>query len=141
PFPSGDERARGFELNFQDTAMSTPTQVFICYKKLLAGDRPNEKAGILNFILSEDKERFSSWIDDSGLAAGMAWETEIYRRLLVSDVLLVLIGPGTSKSPWVQRELALATALGIEIVPLGFDLTRAEMDAELKALDIDHLQG
>lgn len=120
--------------------MSLPIQVFICYKKILAADRPNEKAGILNFILSENKERFSSWIDD-GLSAGMAWETGIYRQLLASDVLLVLIGPGTSESQWVRREIALATALGIAIVPLGFDVNRAEMDAELKALDIDHLQG
>ncbi|MBX9632355.1 MAG: TIR domain-containing protein, partial [Burkholderiales bacterium] len=90
----------------------TPVRVFICYKKLLAGDRPNEKAGILHFILSEDRAAFEPWIDDAGLPAGIVWETEIYRRLLVSDVLLVLIGPGTSESQWVRREIALATALG-----------------------------
>lgn len=121
--------------------MTNPINVFICYKKLLAGDRPNEKAGILQFILNEDDGLFKPWIDDSGLPAGIVWETEIYRKLLVSDVLLVLIGPGTSESQWVKREIALATALGIEIVPLGFDLTRAEMDKELTALDIHHLQG
>ena len=120
--------------------MATPIKVFICYKKMLSGERPNEKAGILHYILRQDPG-FDPWIDDSGLPAGLAWETEIYRRLLVSDVLLVLIGPGTSKSPWVPREIALATALGIAIVPFGFDLNRIEMDDEQKALDIAHLQG
>lgn len=121
--------------------MATPIKIFICYKKMLAGERPNEKAGILHFILSQDKAGFDPWIDDSGLPAGLAWEAEIYRRILISDVLLVLIGPGTSESQWVRREIALATALGIAIVPLGFDVSRSDMDKELKALDIAHLQG
>ncbi len=120
--------------------MPTPINVFICYKKMLAGERPNEKAGILHFILAEDQGRFKPWIDE-GIAGGLAWETAIYREILTSDVLLVLVGPGTSESPWVRREIALSTALGIAIVPLGFDLTRDQMDAELKALDIGHLQG
>ena len=121
--------------------MATPTKVFVCYKKILAGDRPNEKADVLNQILNRDQGRFDSWIDDAGLPAGMAWETDIYRRILVSDVLLVLIGPGTAQSPWVQREIALATALGIAIVPIGFDLSRSDMTKELNDLDIGHLQG
>ncbi|PWT83628.1 MAG: hypothetical protein C5B57_06500 [Blastocatellia bacterium] len=117
-----------------------PISVFICYKKKLAGERPNEKADILRFILSQDKTSFDPWIDDTGLSAGLEWETAIYRRILVSDVLLVLVGPGTSESEWVKREIALATALGITIVPLGFDLTRDGMDKELKDLDIAHIQ-
>jgi O-acetyl-ADP-ribose deacetylase (regulator of RNase III) len=70
----------------------------------------------------------------------MKWETEIYQRLLGSDVLLVLVGPGTAESPWVQRELALATALGISIVPIGFDLTDEQMEKEVKALSISDIQ-
>src|SRR5262245_6294427 len=117
-----------------------PISVFICYKKQLAGERPNEKADILRFILGQENTTFDPWIDDNELSAGLEWETAIYRRILVSDVLLVLVGPGTSKSEWVKREIALATALGITIVPLGFDLTRDGMDSELKDLDIAHIQ-
>jgi len=80
-------------------------------------------------------------MDESELSAGVAWETEIYRRILVSDVVLVLIGHGTSQSHWVRREIALATALGISIIPLGFDLSWAEMEDEMKALEITHIQG
>ncbi len=119
--------------------MTTPITVFVCYKKKLSKGQENEKAGILHAILKEDG-RFEPWMDDSGLDAGIAWETEIYRRILVSDVLLVLVGPGTSQSDWVRREIALATALGVAIVPLGFDLSPGQMNKELKALDIAHLQ-
>lgn len=121
--------------------MHTPIKIFICYKKMLSGERPNEKAGILHFILAQNATHYCPWIDASGLLAGLAWEAEIYRQILSSDVLLVLIGPGTSESPWVRREIALATALGIALVPLGFDLDRSGMDKELRALDIAHLQG
>ena len=128
--------------------MSKPIKVFICYKRMLEKMENGEKiksknmeAGILNHALKQGGGAFEPWIDNSNLLGGMAWETEIYRRLLISDVLLVLVGPGTSKSEWVSREIALATALGISVVPLGFDVSRPEMDEELKALDIDHLQG
>jgi O-acetyl-ADP-ribose deacetylase (regulator of RNase III) len=70
----------------------------------------------------------------------MQWETEIYRQLLASDVLVALVGPGTSKSEWVRREIALANALGISVVPVGFDLTDAQMAEETKALSISDLQ-
>ena len=118
-----------------------PVRIFLCYKKLLANDRPNEKASILHFILKQDGASFEPWIDDSGLPAGIVWETEIYRRLLVSDVLLVLIGPGTSESEWVKREIALATALGISILPVGFDLPGGDLEKQLKELDIGHIQA
>jgi O-acetyl-ADP-ribose deacetylase (regulator of RNase III) len=61
---------------------------------------------------------------------------------LISDVVLVLIGPGTSQSEWVKRELALAKALTVTVVPIGFDpLTWNEMETELKGLEIYDRQG
>ncbi|MBD3341245.1 MAG: TIR domain-containing protein [Candidatus Lokiarchaeota archaeon] len=124
-------------------------KVFICYKKILSKEKEgriveqkNTEASILHYILGMDEELlFEPWLDDSELPTGVAWETEIYRHILESDVMLVLIGQGTSKSHWVQREIALATALGISIIPLGFDLTFEELDSEMKALNIHHLQG
>jgi hypothetical protein len=116
-------------------------RVFICYKKILTGGVRNREADTLSYILNSDQELFESWVDDDRLSAGMAWETEIYRQLLVSDVLLVLIGKGTAESQWVRREIALATALGIAIVPLGFDMTVDDLVKETKDLEIDRLQG
>ena len=56
----------------------------------------------------------------------MAWEAEIYRQILDSDVLLLLVAPGTADSQWVRREIALAKALGISIVPIGTAITQEE---------------
>ena len=124
-----------------------PTNIFVCYKKVLITEREggiierkDSKATMLHALLTQD-EQFSPWIDDAALGAGMAWETEIYSRILLSDVLLVLIERGTSQSQWVQREIALANALGISLFPLASDMDPDEMVAELKALSLDHLQG
>ena len=128
--------------------MTAPLKIFICYKKILLQERDgrtveriNDHARRLNFYLSEAHERYDPWIDDEKLGAGVAWETKIYRRILESDVLIVLIGPGTSQSPWVQREVALANAFGIAVVPIGAGLSRHDMDRELKDLGIERLQG
>ncbi|MFY1668395.1 TIR domain-containing protein [Plantactinospora sp. WMMB334] len=126
--------------------MAGPIKVFVCYKKLLwqevAGQRVGQKnveADILHHLLSEHGD-FEVWVDNAKLAAGMKWETEIYQQLLRTDVLVVLIGPGTSESEWVRREIALANALGIAVVPVGFDLSDDQMRAETRELAIDDLQ-
>ncbi|HEX4959248.1 MAG TPA: TIR domain-containing protein [Thermoanaerobaculia bacterium] len=128
--------------------MPSPINIFLCHKKILSREKDgrqveqeNARASILHAILQSDADRYLSWMDESEIPAGMAWETEIYKRLLSSDVLLVAIGPGTSKSEWVRREIALATALGIAIVPLGYDLSRDEFTDELRGLAISHIQG
>jgi hypothetical protein len=121
--------------------------IFICYKKILTTQREggvieqrDSKANLLHALLSQSTE-YSPWIDEAALGAGMQWETEIYSRILLSDVLLVVIERGTSMSQWVQREIALANALGISIFPLASDMSGDEMLEELKALQIDKLQG
>jgi O-acetyl-ADP-ribose deacetylase (regulator of RNase III) len=126
--------------------MANRASVFICYKRLLereeAGQRivqKNTEAAILRYLLAQDGG-YDAWVDTAELMAGMEWEMEIYRRLLASDVLLALIGPGTAESEWVRREIALANALSISIVPVGFDLTEAEIQKEMKELGIDELQ-
>ena len=126
--------------------MAEVIAIFICYKKLLereeAGQRviqKNTDAEILNYLLAQHSD-YLPWVDEAELSAGMEWERAIYSRLLATDVLLVLVGPGTSASEWVRREIALATALGVSIVPVGSDLSEPEMLAEMKALGIDDLQ-
>jgi hypothetical protein len=126
--------------------MADRIRVFICYKRWLHREsdgqtfmQKNTEAEIFNYLLGEFGE-YEPWVDNAQLAAGMKWETEIYRHLLNSDVLVVLIGPGTSESEWVGREIALAHALGISVVPVGFDLTDEQMNVETKALSIDDLQ-
>lgn len=128
--------------------MPNPINIFLCHKKVLIHEQDgveteqeNLKASILHAILEMHPDKYDAWIDESQISAGSLWETEIYGRLLVSDVLLVAIGPGTSKSEWVGREIALAKVLGVAIVPLGYDLEQEEFGQELKALHIDDIQG
>src|ERR1700722_8222296 len=123
-----------------------PLNIFICYKKVLTRPRDGkiieqrDKADILRFLLSRDQQ-YVPWMDEAELGAGMAWEEQIYKSILISDVLLVLIGTGTSESQWVQREIALARALGISVVPLGCDISWDEMEKELKGLGIERIQA
>ena len=119
--------------------MPANIKVFICYEKVLAGGVRNKEADTLSYILKNDQGSFEPWFDNS-ISTGMDWERKIYSQLLSSDVLLVLIGKGTGQSEWVKREIALATALGIEVVPLGFDVTEDEMLKETKDLGVDRLQ-
>ncbi|MDH2428525.1 TIR domain-containing protein [Sphaerisporangium sp. TRM90804] len=126
--------------------MAGHARVFICYKKVLSRDdngqrllQKNTEAEIFHYLLSQD-DTFTPWVDNARIAAGMKWEMEIYRQILASDVLVVLVGPGTSESEWVRREITLAHALGISVVPIGFDLSDEQMAAEAKALGIDDLQ-
>jgi O-acetyl-ADP-ribose deacetylase (regulator of RNase III) len=126
--------------------MATPN-VFICYKRVLVKQREGRtieqrgrEAEILHDILRRDA-RYTPWMDDAEIGAGMAWETKIYHQILVSDVMVVLIGAGTSQSEWVKREIALANALSISVVPLGFDITWDEMQTELRALGLGSIQA
>ena len=126
--------------------MADKTRVFICYKKVLSRDdngqrvqQKNTEAEIFHYLMSQHGA-YEAWVDNARIAAGMKWETEIYRQILQSDVLVVLVGPGTSESDWVRREIALANALGISVVPVGFDLSEEQMAAEARALSIGHLQ-
>src|SRR5262249_47312362 len=132
--------------------MTASIRVFICYKKMLLPPRPGKRKSLIqrenvqarllhDYLKDAPTQRYLPWIDDVKLGAGVEWETKIYKSILESDVLVVVVGPGTSESPWVQREIALANTLGISVVPIGTGLTREEMTHELKELGIKHLQG
>ena len=122
--------------------------IFICHKKILTEERDgrqiekiNMYASLLHDALQDHPDRYEPWIDRADLQAGMAWEMEIYRQLLASDVLLVAIGPGTSQSEWVKREIALAKALQIAVLPIGYDIEKNAFVDELRGLEIGEIQG
>lgn len=128
--------------------MPIPIGIFLCHKKILTQDKAgnevqqdNFKASLVYEFLSTQPEKYQPWIDHSGIVPGMQWESTIYRQLLASDVLLVAVGPSTSRSEWVRREVALAKALNIAVVPLGYDLTDEQFGSELRALELAHIQG
>jgi O-acetyl-ADP-ribose deacetylase (regulator of RNase III) len=128
--------------------MPAPIKIFICYKKVLEQDNIKQRnfdAATLYELLNEKRgdqpAEYEAWLDKSNLDAGVEWETEIYRQIMKSDVLLALIKPGTSKSPWVEREISLANALGIAVVPIGSGLNEDALAEELAAVGIPRTQG
>jgi O-acetyl-ADP-ribose deacetylase (regulator of RNase III) len=128
--------------------MARGTSVFICYKKFRESEDDqggviryeDSKAEIIHHIL-EASGRYDAWRDESDLPAGSEWERTIYEQLSSRDVVLLLVSNGTSKSVWVNRELALAQALGISIVPLVYGIDGESMETELKELGVWKLQG
>ena len=127
--------------------MSNPIKIFICHKKLLVHEKggatfeqENIHAGVLCDILKKD-ERYQPWIDNQELPAGIPWERTMYQELLTSEVLLLAVGPGTAKSEWVRREVALAVAFGITVLPLGYGVTAKEFESELKGIEVDNILG
>lgn len=128
--------------------MSDPIKIFICYKRFTSIEQDGEpvemvntQASTLHSILSKDAERYNPWFDKAEIRTGVVWEKQIYKRILISDAFVVVVIPGTSKSMWVQREIATAKALGITILPIGVDIPRDQLEAELKELAINHIQG
>jgi hypothetical protein len=128
--------------------MSGAISVFISYRKQLENDQgeqieltKNQTAETLCDLVEQAAD-FDPWLDRKKLAPGTHWARKIYDQLLVTDVVLLLIGPGTSKSDWVRREIALAQALGISVVPLGDaeDITEADLIKEVEALGLAELQ-
>lgn len=127
-----------------------PLNIFICYKRVLTQERngriveqQDQRPGILQYHLKNAKRQFGEYdafIDEADLVGGMIWESEIYRNILRADAMVVVIGAGTSKSEWVKREVALANALGITVIPLGEGLTTEEMASEMKELGIERFQ-
>jgi TIR domain len=126
--------------------MTSKVPVFICYKKRLrhedgstSVDPVDSKSPIL-FTLLKESNSLLPWIDLYSLDPGADWGAVIADQIRRSDVVLALVERGTSKSPWVNREIAMAEALGITIVPIGAGLTDEQMLEECKALGIDKYQ-
>lgn len=115
--------------------MTDRTRIFICYRKRGADGRENNAADQLYRFLKEDDPTHDVWMDE-GLDAGLLWEKTIYEHLLASDVLILAIGNGTSQSEWVRRELSIAMAFGIQIVPVGLSISEPQLHQELAALGL-----
>ena len=110
------------------------TRIFICYKKRGSDGRDNNSAYQLYQFLTEIPE-YDVWMDE-GLDAGLLWEKTIYENLLSSDVLILAVGDGTSQSEWVRRELSIAMAFGVQIVPVGLSIEESVLHEELQKLGL-----
>ena len=101
--------------------VAEPIRIFICYKKLDSDGRENNSAFQLYQFLRE-VPNYKVWMDE-GLDAGILWEKTIYEELISSQVVILAVGNGTSKSEWVRRELSVAMSFGMALSELcvGFN--------------------
>lgn len=114
--------------------MAEKTRIFICHKKLNADKTENNSAYQLATYLAEVAD-YDVWIDDS-LKEGALWAKTIYRRLLVAHLVILVLNDHTAESEWVRQEISLATAFGIQIIPLGLDITEEQLQEQLQKLKL-----
>jgi hypothetical protein len=115
------------------------TRIFICHKKTDAEGRENNSASRLYDLFNERQEEYDVWMDE-GIHTGDIWEEQIYEHLLAAHVLMLAVGDGTSQSEWVRRELSMATAFGIKILPVNLNLSDEQLRKEIAGLGLTSRQ-
>lgn len=118
--------------------MAERTRIFLCYRKKDAAGRESNNAYKLFEYLREIPE-YDVWMDEN-LDPGFLWERTIYEHLISSHVVVLAISEGTSQSEWVRREISMAMAFSVPIIPIGLNIDEAMLQAELKALRLSELQ-
>ena len=61
---------------------------------------------------------FDAWVDRQKLEGGQTWEKEIQAGLDRSSVVIVVLSPDATKSPWVETEYTYALRKQERIIPL-----------------------
>lgn len=64
---------------------------------------------------------WSVWIDESGIAGGKQWHSELIRALEAAWVVLLVVSLHSMRSRWVIREVQAADRLGLSIIPVVVD--------------------
>lgn len=83
----------------------------------------HKNEGLSNFagaLLREaiQEAGYEVFYDKYSLEGGMQWEQQIYDELRQSDVLILLVEESTVESDWVQREIDIARALYVSVLPV-----------------------
>lgn len=123
--------------------MSDAIDIFLCYRKLkveVAHDKSeNERQNASAFNLFRElssRGRYRVWMDEE-LQIGELYQKVIYKSLVTSDVFIIAVTNGVARSDWVRREISVAQAFGITLLPIGLDITEADLKRELTELRID----
>jgi O-acetyl-ADP-ribose deacetylase (regulator of RNase III) len=90
-------------------------KIFISYK---TGDDGLSRNA--NFLRRELQKDHDVWMDTKAMQAGYNWNDQIYREIPRSDVLILVLAPETKESQWVQREVDIARAMEVAILPVVF---------------------
>jgi hypothetical protein len=66
------------------------------------------------------------FVADRGISTGVAFDDEIVTQIWKSDLLIVLVTPDSSTSPWVHQEVGIARGYDIPVWPLAVDGVKLE---------------
>ncbi|MEM9952624.1 MAG: TIR domain-containing protein [Chloroflexota bacterium] len=112
-----------------------PRKIFISHKN--EGDS-NYIGGELEKLLKQ--AQYDVFIDEN-IKAGDKWQNVIVSNLIGSDVVVVLLEQATGGSHWVQREIDMANALGISILPLIYgNIQNEQIQDALRKFDLGSIQ-
>lgn len=109
--------------------------LFISYKTAVS----RAEAGLLRNALSDIYE--TVYMDDISLTPGEPFPEQLFNMIRRSDVLLVAIGENTSDSEWVKREIEIARALNITILPVIHINDSDKYTTELAKLALSEIQA
>ncbi len=66
-------------------------------------------------------EAFVDFDRHDGVQAGEQWEQRLYIELVKSDAVVCVVSSSFVASPWCDREVAIAKALGKRLIPLSIE--------------------
>lgn len=116
--------------------MSLATKVFISHRNSKNSNKAARK--IEAALLAKDYEVF---FDENSIKPGMLWDEAIISGLRTAEALVLVIDDTTVESDWVQREVDIARALRVSVLPVMIDLgDKTKQDEAYKRLHLGTLQ-
>ncbi|MEL6405723.1 MAG: toll/interleukin-1 receptor domain-containing protein [Chloroflexota bacterium] len=114
-------------------------KVFISHKNEDESNETGHEIG--NYLMEEcDYKKEDIFFDKISLEGGMNWRSEIINRLLASEVVIVILDTETVESDWVQREIDMARARNISILPVTLKTEYKDIEKSLSRFDLKENQ-
>ncbi len=120
--------------------MADPIQIFISYKTGETTGLTFQARSIKKELSQRKGANYHVWFDKDSLEAGLDWNSQIYKNIPASDILLLLLAKETAESDWVRREIDVAKGAQVTILPVlirDFD----DLQGALDRFDIPRLQA
>jgi len=111
-------------------------KVFISHKNNEDSNAAGAEIG--DYLINELK--YDVFFDKFDLKGGMNWNNEIINDLLTSDAVIVILDKETVESNWVQREIDMARARNISILPVTLHDEFDDIAGSLNRFDLEKIQ-
>ncbi|MCA9913708.1 MAG: toll/interleukin-1 receptor domain-containing protein, partial [Anaerolineae bacterium] len=116
--------------------MTVVTKIFISHRNSQNSNKAARK--IEAALLAKEYEVF---FDENSIKPGMLWDDAIINGLRTAEALVLVIDDTTVESDWVQREVDIARALRVSVLPVMIDLgDKTKQEEAYKRLHLGTLQ-